>query len=571
MPSFEHVLSRAERAAQYWLLYAFDSLLAAAGSLLVTGIIAIFHLYPRIPNISMVYLIVVLALACTRGRYAAIFASLVAFLAFDFFIVPPLYTFVIYQAEEWIALCVFLLNALLIGHLTSVLRQQAHQAAQREHETRILYDLVQVTTREENGSHQLQSMVQAIVGAFAAWGVYDCALLQANQENSADALRVEVSAYQPVEQVLLSADERVTADWVMTHGRGMVLYDPAELPAPTLPQRVRRVLFNTKGASRELRHAIRFLPLKIGQKVVGVLRLCVLDGSSLLQQQQRFEAECEQPDARMTFFRTFLDQAAALIERARLRQENLHIEVLQRTDALRVALLSSVSHDLRTPLTVIKASASALLQEDVTWDEEARRGFALSIEREADRLNRLVGNLLDMSRIENGALQPEKDLYQVRSVIQDVFDRLQPLLHERLVRMDLAADLPPVELDYLQVDQVLTNLIENAVRYTPTDSPIEVSAWREHGAVVMCIADRGPGIPREDLERIFDKFYRVLHAKSAVMGEITSGSGLGLAVCKGLIEAHGGKIWAEQRPEGGASFFVSLPGVAGKLCEGKDV
>ena len=291
---------------------------------------------------------------------------------------------------------------------------------------------------------------------------------------------------------------------------------------------------------------------------MGVLRLRVLNGSRQLKQIECQEEERDHPSAPATFFWTFLDQAAALIERVRLQHENLRVELLQRTDALRAALLSSVSHDLRTPLTVIKAAASSLLQEDITWDEEAQRSFALSIEREADRLNRLVSNLLDMSRIEDGALKPENDWYQVKALIQDVLDRLQPLLQKREISLHLPADLPPVELDYLQVDQVLTNLIENAVRYTPPESPIEVSAQLSGDKIIISVADRGPGIPEDDYERIFDKFYRVLNTKEHHPAN-PSGSGLGLAVCKGLVEAHGGRIWAEPRPGGGTTFFIVFP------------
>ncbi len=185
------------------------------------------------------------------------------------------------------------------------------------------------------------------------------------------------------------------------------------------------------------------------------------------------------------------------------------------------------------------------------WNDEERRSFTLAIEREADRLNRLVANLLDMSRIEGGALKPEKEWYPIDELIHDVLGRMQSILQNRTVQTDLPSDLPPVQLDYLQIDQVLTNLIENAVRYTPSDSPIEISAHVQGDQMVISIADRGPGIPPADLERVFDKFYRVF--------ERTTGSGLGLAVCKGLVEAHGGRMWAENREGGGAVFRFTLP------------
>lgn len=539
----------------HWVQYLLDSVLATMGSLLVTLIIAVFQLYPLIPNISIVYLLIVLALASTRGRYAAIFASLVAFFSFDFCIVPPLYTFTIARPEEWIALFVFLIDAILTGHLASALRQRAQEAARRERETYTLYDLMRVTTREEEPTHQLQAIAQAIVDVFSLWGVHDCAILQSDHHGN---IQVEANAYEPAEHITLSRDEQAIATWVITHGRSMEFYDDDGLPHVTSPRFVQRVFIHTTNAGYVVRRSLHLIPLKMGQKVVGVLRLRVLDGSGQLKQIERLEENRDHPSMPATFFWTFLDQAAALIERVRLQRENLRVELLQRTDALRAALLSSVSHDLRTPLTVIKASASSLLQEDVDWDEESQRSFALSIEREADRLNRLVGNLLDMSRIEDGALKPEKDWYQVKALIQDVLDRLQPLLQGRKVSLHLPTDLPPVELDYLQIDQVLTNLIENAVRYTPPESPIEVSAQLSGDEIIINIADRGPGIPKDDYQRIFDKFYRVLNTKDR---HPTSppGSGLGLAVCKGLIEAHGGKIWAEPRPGGGITFFVVFP------------
>ena len=189
------------------------------------------------------------------------------------------------------------------------------------------------------------------------------------------------------------------------------------------------------------------------------------------------------------------------------------------------------------------------------WSDDERRSFALAIEHEADRLNRLVANLLDMSRIEGGALKPEKEWYPIDELIHDVLSHMQPLLHDREVQTDIPDDLPPVQLDYLEIEQVLTNLIENAVHYTPSDSSIHVSVHTEEDQLVISVADRGPGIPPSDLEHVFDKFYRV----SGRTSERPTGSGLGLAVSRGLIDAHGGRIWVENREGGGAVFRFTLP------------
>ncbi len=537
-----------------WKRYALDSVLAIVGSMLVTSIIFVWHLYPRIPNISIVYLLVVISLASTRGRYASILASLVAFLTFDFFLVPPLYVFTINRVEEWIALFVFLVTAILTSQLAVTLRERAEQAARRERETRILYDLVRVATREEEPEHQLQAIVQSIVEVFASWGVRDCAVLQAE---AAGAFRVQASTSQPCEQITMSSDERAVATWVMKHGRTMGLYeDSSSAPSPSAPF-VQRILMRTTWGGRVSQRSLLLIPLYVGQKIVGVLRLRMLADPHRLPHEERLEEEDEHPNERTAFFYTFLDQASSLIERARLQRENLHIAILERTDVLRASLLSSVSHDLRTPLTSIKAAASSLLQEDVSWDEEARRSFARSIEREADRLNRLVSNLLNMSRIEEGALKPEKDWYSLKMLIYEVVGRLEPLLKGRTIRTSLPDDLLMVDLDYVQIDQVLTNLLENALRYTPPESPIEIEAHIEGEQVLLTVADRGPGIPTADLERVFDKFYRVLHGQHST--GYPMGSGLGLAVCRGVVEAHSGHIRATQRAGGGLAMCVVLP------------
>ena len=355
-------------------------------------------------------------------------------------------------------------------------------------------------------------------------------------------LVVQGSAKKPVDQIRLTSDEESTALWVMAQAQTVELHDVA-IASQSSSEYAPRAVVRSTAQKNVVRRYIRMIPLEMGKKVHGVLCLFMEDNPRLLGLEKNLGAERERSNSQSAFFWTFVDQATSMIDRARLRQEGLQIEVLQRTDTLRAALLSSISHDLRTPLASIKASASSLLQDDVQWSDEERRSFALAIEREADRLNRLVANLLDMSRIEGGALSPEKEWYPIDELIHDVLGHMQPLLLDRVVQTSIPDDLPPVQLDYLEIEQVLTNLIENAVRYTPSDSPIDVGVQTEGDHMVISVADRGPGIPPADLERVFDKFYRVLGRTS---GRPT-GSGLGLAVSKGLVEAHGGRIWAENR------------------------
>ncbi len=550
MSKVKYLPSPVGRDEVRWTRYISDSLLATAAALLVTGIIYVFQLYPRIPNISLVYLLIVLTLASTRGLFSAIVASVVAFLSFDFFLTQPLYTFTIFKVEEWLALFIFLVTAIITGQLASALRLRAEQARKREYETRVLYELVRDTNREENVERQLSIIARAVVDVFSSWGVRDCAILL---PDASGKLVMQANTRSSKEQVTLLADEAATAAWVMSQAQTAELHDVSLTPEGYAP----RAVVRSTNLKHPMRRYVRMVPLKLGQRVVGVLRLSIEDDPRLFNADRSLGVERERSHPGTTFFWTFVDQAASVIERERLRRETLQVEVLRRTDALRAALLSSVSHDLRTPLSSIKAAASSLLQEDVQWDDEARHSFALAIVREADRLNRLVANLLDMSRIEGGALKPEKEWYPINELIQDVVARMQPMLQGRVVQTDLPADLPPVKLDYLQIDQVLTNLLENAVRYTPAESPIDIGVRLDGEYMLISVADRGPGIPPADVERVFDKFYRVMETQTKATR--TSGSGLGLAVCKGLVEAHGGRIWVENRQGGGAIFQFTLP------------
>ncbi|GHO95399.1 hypothetical protein KSF_054470 [Reticulibacter mediterranei] len=549
--SFSSFPALKAQGGRSWQRTFWDSILAIAGPLLVTLPLFLLHLYPLIPNISLLYLLVVLGLASTRGRYAAILASLVSTLAFDFFLVPPLYALTMYRPEEWIALFVFLVDAILTGQLAVLLRQRAEAARRQERETRILYELVRLISISDHLGQQLQAIAESIITVFSSWGIRGCALFLPDPTgkliNRAAAPQTDLS--RP-----LSSDEQAVALQVLREGRSLGFHEMA-LVRHTAMGAVSRVVIH--GSSFQQAMRLRFIPLKWGTRVVGVLLLRIEGGPLSYAEEAHLTEEQERTHPRTTFFWTFLDQAVAVVELARLRDEALDMEILRRTDELRAALLSSVSHDLRTPLASIKAAASSLLQEDVDWDEEERKNFALAIEREADRLNRLVGNLLDMSRIEGGALKPEKDWYALPDLIEDVLQRMQPLLKDRPIQVDLPPDLPLASFDYVQMDQVLTNLVENAARYTPARSPIDIDVQHQKDVLLLHVADRGPGIPEADLERVFDKFYRVQQKKQGSPSPL--GTGLGLAVCKGLVEANGGRIWAQAREGGGVVFTVELP------------
>ena len=247
-------------------------------------------------------------------------------------------------------------------------------------------------------------------------------------------------------------------------------------------------------------------------------------------------------------------QLASVAQRTELQETTTRAEVLRRTDELKTALLNAVSHDLRSPLASIIASAGSLRQTDVPWTESERAEFVEAIEQQAQRLSRIVGNLLDLSRIEAGALNPDKQLHDIGAVIDDVIERLRVTTEGHHLTVRVADDLPPVPLDEVQIDQVLSNLMENAVKYSPPGSEIEVRVYRGEPDLVVEVLDRGPGIPTEEMGRLFTPFHRVPRAGARI-----TGFGVGLALAKGLVEAHGGRIWVANRPDGGARFVFTLP------------
>ena len=249
---------------------------------------------------------------------------------------------------------------------------------------------------------------------------------------------------------------------------------------------------------------------------------------------------------------TFASQAALALERARLAQAESRARVLEESDRLKSAILSSVSHELRTPLSTIKAAASSLRGNEVGWDSPARVELIAAIDDESDHLNMLVGNLLDMSRIESGALKPKREWNILSEIVGSVTARMKYSAEEHKIEIDIPESLPFIPVDYVQMEQVFTNLISNSIKYAPADSLIRIRADIAGEYVHVQVSNEGPQIPTEHLERIFDKFYRVTAA------DRVTGTGLGLSICKGIIEAHGGKIWAENLRDG-LAFNFTLP------------
>ncbi|HLJ35565.1 MAG TPA: ATP-binding protein, partial [Ktedonobacteraceae bacterium] len=371
----------------------------------------------------------------------------------------------------------------------------------------------------------------------------------------------------------LANDEMRSVSWVMEHGISVRLPN-IPLIARDKGSYLRRPVASS--ATHELiEHGYSdIVPLLSQQKALGVLRILVEDTAHprLLNIKHALEKECLSTEEQPELFTKLRDHAVmliqqALIERALMQEESIRQELSKRTEELQAAIISSVSHDLRTPLVAIKAAANNLLDEDMLqYDRAGYHEAVNTILDEAGWLGRILVRMIDVSRIEQGALKLEKELYPIDTIILNTLElkHIRSLLHDRVIERNVPDDLPPVEVDPILIGQVLGNLIENAIRYTPVIEPIEIRARTLRDEMLISVADHGPGIPSEKQERIFEKFYRVTGTRPVDdPGEgslpTTQGTGLGLAVCQGFVVAHGGRIWVQNRPGGGAEFSFTLP------------
>jgi two-component system, OmpR family, sensor histidine kinase KdpD len=481
----------------------------------VTALLAPVREIVDLLNIGLIYLLIVIAATLLAGRRTGILAAVLGFALFDFFLVPPYLTFAIDNLRNILALFVFLGISTLLSWLIAGAREQARQALRRAEDVSRLYELNQAIIGAQRRDEVLPAIAGKVAGVFEAQA---CWIFLPGPDR-----RLEVAAQAPAGARIPTRDELTLAGWAFRHGSEVAQGDPAQPDEPA-------------GRNRAT-----FLPLQGGRRTIGVL------GVADKRDHRPFTL------AERTALATFAGQAAAALERIDLLREAQRAELLARTDELKSALMSAVSHDLRTPLASIMASATSLLEPDIDWDEATRRDLLESINEEAVRLNRLVGNLLDMSRIEGGALRPEKDWYAVGEVIDAVVGRLEPRLGGHPLTVDVAPDIPLVPLDFTEIDQVISNLLENALKYTPPGTAIRIQARRAGDQVEIVVADQGPGVPAEHLAHLFDKFYRTGSVRPA------HGMGLGLAISKGLVEAHGGHIRAASTPGAGLIVTFTLP------------
>ncbi len=461
-----------------------------------------------VTDVAMVYLLGAIVVASRCGRGPSVLAALLSIALFDFLFVQPIFTFVVADLRYVLTFGMMLLTALVISGFTLRIREQAETARARERRTAALYalsrDLADCKTRADVVVTARRHLADA----------FECAM-QVLAPGADDSLEL----LPPVAgEPAVDEKERGVADWVYRQG------EMAGAGTATLP-----------GASAW------HLPLPGAGGVVGVLMVTAARPG-------QFELPVDRH-----LLETFAVQLALALERMTLAERTQQARLEAEAERLRTSLLSSLSHDLRTPLGVITGAASSLRERGEHLSPATRRELLDSVLEEAERMNRLIRNLLDMIRLETGSLEVQKEWQPLEDTIGVALFRLDDRMREHPVEVKLAPDLPLVPIDAVLLEQVFINLLENAVKYTPTGTGVEITAEALPGAVRVTVADHGPGLPPGEEARIFEKFYRGAGAEPG------KGIGLGLTICRGIITAHGGRIWAEAPPGGGTRIHFTLP------------
>ncbi len=486
-----------------WRAYARAMVMVAAA----TGISWLIFPFSELANLIMVYLLGIVLVAMRQGQGPSLVAAVSSVAAFDFFFVPPYFTFAVSDARYLFTFAVMLVVGVVISRLTIRVQAQASAARDREQRTATLYAM----SRELAGTPSVDALLEIALRHVGEVFRSPVVVLLPDVTGALTERGTLPHSF------VIDTNEMGVARWVLEHR------ETAGLGTATLP-----------GASA------RYLPLIASRGPVGVLGIRPADRHALDAPEQLHQLEA------------FANQIALAIERALLVEEAQEARVRMETERLRNSLLSSVSHDLRTPLAAITGAISTVLDGASRVDSRTRDELLESVREEAERLNRLVQNLLEMTRLESGALQLTKDWHPLEEVIGAALNRLGQRLAGRRVTTRVPRDLPLVAIDDVLIEQVLVNLLDNALKYTPSGSPIEIIATGTDQAVTVEVADHGPGLPSGSEDKVFDKFYRGQPAAGR-------GAGLGLAICQGIVRAHGGRIWAHNLPGGGVSFLFTLP------------
>jgi two-component system sensor histidine kinase KdpD len=461
----------------------------------------------RLTDVVMVYLLGIIVVAMRFGYGPSLLAAVLAVLLVDFFFVEPYLSFAVSDAQHIVTFGVMFVVALVISGLTKRIRDQADAARNREQRTASLYAITRELASRRAVGNLAAVAVQHIHDVFDA----KTSVMLYGRDGQLSNIATGPYAFEP------DAKDTGVIDWAFRNDK------PAGLGTDTLP------------SAQAL-----YVPLREARGRVGVLGVLPSEKRRFVDPEQRGLLE------------VFTSQIASALERARLSEDAQTAHVEMASERLRSALLSSVSHDLRTPLAVIAGSASALMEPE-ELGQSVRRDLAQTISEEARRLDRLVRNLLDMTKLTAGAIKVKKEWQPLEAVVGAALNRMDEALRGRPVMLQLPHDLPLVPIDPVLLEQVLINLLENATKYTPKGTQIEIGAREKGSDVVVTVADHGPGIPPDLLDAIFDKFYRLPREREG------GGAGLGLAICRGIVVAHGGRIWAENREGGGAAFHFTIP------------
>ncbi len=494
---------------------------AALSLALATGAVALLQSSAAVPDALIVYVVAVVATAVVGGPGWAAAAAVAAALLYDFLFVQPLHTLTILAPTDVLGTILLLFVGIVAGELAALQRSRADAALAREREAVTLFRVSRALATRTSTADVLPvvaSMLREDAGMERVWislGPED-----AWERVVADTGEGPRPAFTATYVILRRTPDETPAEWVRVHEarrRGATRWDAAVVP-----------------------HGVRI--------EAGGTRLGTIWG--LRARTSRA------PDRAVTrLLSAAADQLGQAFEQDRLAAEAREMEIARRSDELKSALLESVSHDLRTPLASIRAAAGTLRDPDVQLSSEDQRASADAIDAEAEHLNRLVTNLLDLSRIEGGALRAERRAFELDDLVGRTVGRMRPRLSDR--RVALSLDAPPVEVDATYLDEIVTNVLENAVKYVPSGGDIRITSRALPGGsfVRLSIEDGGPGVPPEALGRLFEKFYRVPRRTDGPR----PGTGIGLAVVRGLAEAMGAQVSARTSDLGGLAIDIDLP------------
>lgn len=495
----------------------FSYSLALLLMLIVTVLAGLLTPILGLANVAMILLLPILFSAAKWGTGPAVTSAALGVLLFDFFFVHPAFKFAVPDTRSFISFAIFLLVAFFTGNLSNRVQQQVTSARHREARMSALYSL----SRDIAAVPELDKVSLSIVNKVAEIAEGQVVLLL--PDNNGKLIMAARSA--PNGDSFIYDSERVVFDWVFDQGK--------KAGRGT----------DTMETSEGL-----YLPLVADRCVRGVLGIHAGSPEIYYQPEQ------------LRLLEAFSSLAALAVTRAQLAEQAKSAQMLAESERLRTALFNSLSHDFRTPLSSIIGAVSGLLESDSIYTPQARRELLKNIQLGALGMNRFVNNLLDMARLESGLLHLNKEWGDIQDIIGVALGRLDYSLANRPLKTEIKPDLPLVQVDLVLIEQVLVNLIDNALKYSMPGSEILISAGNNGQEVIISVADRGQNIPPGDMEKIFDKFYRLESSRLA------SGTGLGLAICKGFIEAHNGKIWAENSSFGGTVITFTLP-LAGEISK----